>query len=88
MQLLLSLYLSGLNTMKIFVASYVERKKAGRKLKSDALAGVSKTFPKFAGLRLEAQHFPDSPNNSDVPSIVLKPEEICRQTTRYQFFTS
>lgn len=51
-------------------------------------SGVSKTFPKLAGLCLEAQHFPDSPNNSDFPSVVLKPEDIYRQTTRYQFFTS
>jgi len=50
--------------------------------------GVSKAFPKFACLCLEAQHFPDSPNNSEFPSVVLRVGETYQQTTRYQFFTS
>jgi len=36
-------------------------------------------------LCLEAQHFPDSPNKPGFPSVVLKPGEMYRQTTIYQY---
>lgn len=39
------------------------------------------------GLCLEAQHFPDSPNKPNFPSVVLKPGEVYRQTTIYKFST-
>src|SRR5450759_4843679 len=38
-------------------------------------------------LCLEAQHFPDSPNKPDFPSVVVKPGEMYRQTTIYRFST-
>ena len=34
---------------------------------------------------LETQHFPDSPNKPEFPSVVLKPTEKYTQTTIYQF---
>lgn len=37
------------------------------------------------GLCLEAQHYPDSPNKPDFPSVVLRPGETYTQTTMYQF---
>jgi len=37
------------------------------------------------GFCLEAQHFPDSPNHPDFPSVVLKPGEKYSQTTIYKF---
>lgn len=42
-------------------------------------------YVKHGGLSLEAQHFPDSPNQKDFPSTVLKPGEIYKQTTVYRF---
>jgi aldose 1-epimerase len=36
-------------------------------------------------LCLETQHFPDSPNQSDFPSTVLRPGEIYKTTTVYRF---
>ncbi|MBN2279601.1 MAG: galactose mutarotase [Candidatus Marinimicrobia bacterium] len=39
------------------------------------------------GLCLEAQHFPDSPNKPDFPSVVLNPGEIYTQKTVYKFST-
>jgi len=36
---------------------------------------------------VEAQHFPDSPNQPSFPSVVLKPGETYRQTTVYRFTT-
>jgi aldose 1-epimerase len=38
-----------------------------------------------AALCLEAQHYPDSPNQPSFPSTILKPGETYRQTTVYKF---
>ncbi len=37
------------------------------------------------GLCLEAQHFPDSPNKLNFPSVIIKPGQVYRQTTIYKF---
>lgn len=37
------------------------------------------------GLCLEAQHFPDSPNKPNFPSVVLKSDDVYKQTTIYKF---
>ena len=37
------------------------------------------------GLCLETQHFPNSPNQPDFPSTVLRPGETYRSTTVYRF---
>lgn len=37
------------------------------------------------GLCLETQHFPDSPNQPEFPSVVLTPDETYESTTVYQF---
>ena len=37
------------------------------------------------GLCLETQHFPDSPNKSDFPSVMLSPGEVYKTTTIYKF---
>jgi len=37
------------------------------------------------GFCLESQHFPDSPNQPDFPTTLLKPGETYRQTTVYRF---
>jgi aldose 1-epimerase len=42
-------------------------------------------YKQYAGFCLEAQHFPDSINHPDFPSVVLKPGETYRQTTSYMF---
>ncbi|MBF0443891.1 MAG: galactose-1-epimerase, partial [Oligoflexales bacterium] len=39
----------------------------------------------YHGLCLEAQNFPDAPNNPDFPSAVLRPGQTYRQTTIYKF---
>ncbi|WP_212003356.1 aldose epimerase family protein [Chitinophaga sp. HK235] len=44
-------------------------------------------YVQHAGLCLEAQHFPDSPNQSDFPNVILKPGETYTQTTVYRFST-
>jgi len=42
---------------------------------------------KFAGVALETQHYPDSPNRPDFPSTELRPGETFRSTTEYRFKT-
>lgn len=42
-------------------------------------------YGKHAGLCLETQHFPDSPNNPQWPSTTLRPGEIYDTTTIYAF---
>lgn len=42
-------------------------------------------YRKHLALCLEAQHFPDSPNQPDFPSTILRPGEAYRQRTIYKF---
>lgn len=44
-----------------------------------------KKYVKHAALCLEAQHFPDSPNQPAFPNTILKPGETYTQTTVYRF---
>ncbi len=39
------------------------------------------------GLCLEAQHFPNSPNEINFPSVILQPDDVYKQTTIYRFST-
>ncbi|GAA2892134.1 galactose mutarotase [Streptosporangium fragile] len=49
------------------------------------LDGVATAYGKHAGLCLETQHFPDSPNREHFPSTVLRPGEEFASTTVYRF---
>jgi aldose 1-epimerase len=42
-------------------------------------------YVKHGGLALEAQHFPDSPNQPTFPNTILRPGETFSQTTVYRF---
>jgi len=42
-------------------------------------------FDQYEGFCLETQHFPDSPNQPDFPSTILRPGETLRQTTIHRF---
>jgi aldose 1-epimerase len=44
-------------------------------------------YVKHAGLCLETQHFPDSPNQPAFPNTILKPGETYQQITVYKFGT-
>jgi len=44
-------------------------------------------YKRRTGLCLEAQGYPDSPNKPEFPSVVLKPGDVYKQTTIYQFLT-
>jgi len=44
-------------------------------------------YNKRYALCLETQHFPDSPNRPDFPSVVLSPGEVYKTQTTYKFST-
>ncbi|MBV6429753.1 MAG: Aldose 1-epimerase [Haliscomenobacter sp.] len=46
-----------------------------------------KSMVKHYGLCLEAQHYPDSPNQPDFPGTILNPGELYLQKTIYRFST-
>ena len=45
----------------------------------------SRSYVKNGGLCLEAQHFPDSPNQPEFPSTILRPGATYHQITVYKF---
>jgi aldose 1-epimerase len=50
-----------------------------------SVKGKGAVYKKNTGFCLEAQHFPDSPNKSDFPSVVLRPGEKYSQLTVHKF---
>lgn len=42
-------------------------------------------YGRRSGVCFETQHFPDSPNQSKFPSVVLRPGDVYQQTTVFQF---
>lgn len=44
-------------------------------------------FGRFAGLALETQHYPDSPNHPEFPSTSLRPGEVFQSKTIFKFGT-
>ncbi len=41
-----------------------------------------------SGFTMEPQHYPDSPNKPQFPSVVLRPSEVYRNTIIYRFSTT
>ncbi len=60
---------------------------SGNQLDASLTGKGGQVYAKHAALCLETQHFPDSPNQPEFPSTVLRPGETYRQTTIYQFAT-
>ena len=54
----------------------------GNFLSGQASAGG---YAQHAGLCLETQHFPDSPNHADFPTVVLRPGDRFHQVTQHRF---
>ncbi len=53
------------------------------------LVGTSgRMYRQGDGFALETQHYPDSPNKSNFPSTVLRPGQVYKTATIYQFSTS
>jgi aldose 1-epimerase len=52
------------------------------------LSGKGRTFAKRSGFCLETQHYPDSPNQPNFPTTVLKPGQRYQTTTVWKFRTA
>ena len=52
----------------------------------DNLSGKGgRTYPRFAGLCLEAQHFPDALHHAHFPSVMLRPGKPWNSVTAWLF---
>lgn len=51
----------------------------------DAAGKGGLRYQRGEALCLETQHYPDSPNHPEWPSVILRPGEVYRSHTRYQF---
>ncbi|HTX19030.1 MAG TPA: aldose epimerase family protein [Bacteroidota bacterium] len=60
---------------------------SGNFLDGSAKGKKGVAYQRRTGLCLEAQHYPDSPNKPNFPSVVLLPGAVYHQTTVYQFST-
>jgi aldose 1-epimerase len=60
---------------------------AGNFLDGSITGKDGKVYKRNYGFALEAQHFPDSPNQPKFPSVVLGPGQRYTQTTIYKFST-
>lgn len=49
---------------------------------------AGRPYERFAGIALETQHFPDSPNRPEYPSTVLLPGEVFTSTTVFDYAAS
>ncbi|MBL7134858.1 MAG: galactose mutarotase [Phycisphaerae bacterium] len=58
---------------------------SGNFLDSANVGKSGKTYHKHYGFCLETQHFPDSPNHPEFPSVVLRPGQTWRTTTEFRF---
>jgi aldose 1-epimerase len=57
----------------------------GNNLDGSIRGKAGKVYGRRYGLCLETQHFPDSPNKPNFPSVVLKPGAQYQTTTVYRF---
>jgi aldose 1-epimerase len=60
---------------------------AGQLLDGRSIGAYNRRLTAHAGLCLETQHFPDSPNQPQFPSTVLRPGEHYHSETRWHFTT-
>ncbi len=59
----------------------------GNFLDGSIIGKGGKSYTKHYGFCLETQHFPDSPNKPDFPSVILKPGAKYTHTTVHKFST-
>lgn len=60
---------------------------SGNFLDGSITGKAGRVYHHRSGFCLEAQHYPDSPNQPNFPSVVLRPGQMYRQTTIYKFST-
>ncbi len=60
---------------------------SGNQLDGALVGKGGRAYPKYGGLCLEPQHFPDSPHHAHFPTTLLRPGETYRQSAAWRFFT-
>jgi aldose 1-epimerase len=71
--------------MEVFTTQPGTQFYTGNFLNGSVTGKGGRKYIKHAGLCLETQHFPDSPNQPSFPSTVLRPGEKYNETTIYKF---
>jgi aldose 1-epimerase len=65
--------------LQFYSGNFLDGKTVGK-------SGVA--YPPRSGFCLESQHFPDSPNQPEFPSVTLRPDQLYRSRTVYRFSTT
>lgn len=73
--------------MKVFTTEPGLQFYSGNFLDGSLTGKFDSVYYKHYGFCLEAQHYPDSPNNPEFPDVILEPGERYHQVTVYQFAT-
>jgi aldose 1-epimerase len=73
--------------MEVFTEEPAVQLYTGNWLDGTEIGKSGKQYGKRTGFCLETQHFPDSPNNPEYPTTVLRPGETYTSTTVYKFST-
>lgn len=71
--------------MEVFTTEPGVQLYTGNHLKGTEIGKAGKAYTKRTGFCLETQHFPNSPNQPNFPSTLLKPGETLQSTTIYKF---
>jgi aldose 1-epimerase len=62
--------------VQLYTANFLDGKLVGKD---------GKKYQRRGALCLETQHYPDSPNHPNFPSVVLKPGQTYHEMTIYRF---
>jgi len=76
---------NGLRTMEVLTTEPGIQFYSGNFLDGTIKGKGGRAYGQRYGFCLETQHFPDSPNKPDFPSVVLKPGKKHQSTTVYRF---
>lgn len=71
--------------MEVFTTTPGLQFYSGNFLDGSLIGKAGKTYQKYAGLCLETQYFPDSPNHLNFPDTILRPGEKYISKTVYKF---
>lgn len=66
------------DSLQFYSGAYIVTSSAGK---------AGRNYPPFAGFCLECQGYPDGINHPELGDIILRPDDIYRQTTIYRFLT-
>lgn len=73
--------------MEIFTQEPALQFYGGNFMDGSDVGKSGKPYKYRESIALETQHFPDSPNNTNFPSIILKPGEVYQTQSIYRFST-